>query len=85
MSIRAHFRKSVFYLTIALAFTWLPFTEAYGCPMCKYGLISVLNPDYVSRLAKGYYWSILLLLGAPNTLLTVMISLIVKSKQKNLY
>ena len=80
MSIRTHFRKSVFYLTIALAFTWLP---AYGCPMCKYGLISVLNPDYVSGLAKGYYWSIVLMLGVPITLLTVMIRLIAKSKQKN--
>ena len=85
MSTRTHFRKLVSYLAIVITFAWLPFTEAYGCPMCKYGLISVLNPDYVSRLAKGYYWSILLLLGAPITLLTVMISLIVKSKQKNLY
>ena len=85
MSTRTCFHKLVYYLVMAMTFTWIPFTDAYGCPMCKYGLISVLNPDYVSGLAKGYYWSIILMLGVPITLLTVMISLIVKSKKKNLY
>ncbi|MBI4431118.1 MAG: hypothetical protein HY587_05350 [Candidatus Omnitrophica bacterium] len=58
-------------------------SDAIACPMCKYGLVSVLNPDYVSRLAKGYYWSILLLLTVPILLVTGMIFLVAGSARRN--
>lgn len=77
------FRKAIFYFLAITIFVLLAFSEAFACPMCKYGLVSVLNPDYVSRLAKGYYWSILLLLGVPITLIAGVATLIVKSKRNH--
>lgn len=78
---RISFQKSIFFFLAIALFALLAFSKAYACPMCKYGLVSVLNPDYVSRLAKGYYWSILLLLGVPVALISGMALLIAKSKR----
>ncbi len=56
-------------------------SHAYACPMCKYGLVSVLNPNNVSRLSQGYFWSIILMLSVPAILITSMGILISRSRR----
>jgi|GEM_PF-3485638 len=72
--------RTILWLTGVLASLWAA-SNVYACPMCKYGLVSVLNPGYVSRLSQGYYWSILLLLGVPPILITSMSILVIRSRR----
>lgn len=52
---------------------------AYACPMCKMGLMSAINPRYITKLAEGYFWSIILMLSVPFLLVATMILLVRRS------
>ena len=53
-----------------------------ACPVCNAGLISSFNPQYLSRLAEGYYWSILLLLTVPFTLVGTVALLLARNHRR---
>jgi hypothetical protein len=53
-------------LLLAAAATVLPLAEALGCPNCK-DAVDTSDPDGLN-LARGYFYSILLMLAMPFTL-----------------
>jgi len=50
--------------------------------MCKAGLISFVNPEYLTKLAEGYFWSIAIMMGIPFVLVGVIVGLVVKANRK---
>lgn len=53
-------------LPVCVALAVLAAAEALGCPTCKDSLAE--GDDTASNLARGYFYSILLMLGMPFTL-----------------
>ena len=53
-------------ITVAVLLVCLSVAEAVGCPNCKDGFASS-DPDAVN-IARGYFYSILLMLAMPFTL-----------------
>lgn len=51
----------------------------WACPMCKAGLMSAINPRYLTRLAEGYFWSIVLMLSIPFLMVGTVAFFIAKS------
>jgi hypothetical protein len=48
-------------------------SSVWACPLCKEAVAAV------GGLAKGFYWSILLMLGVPVVLVTVLSGFLIKS------
>jgi hypothetical protein len=55
------------HLIIVAGVTLLLATPAWACPNCKEAVSA--QPADVANMARGYNWSILLMLGVPATLL----------------
>ena len=53
-------------MPLVLAIVVLSAAEAVGCPTCKDALAE--GDDVAANLARGYFYSILLMLGMPVTL-----------------
>lgn len=51
---------------VAFLLLGLAATDAFGCPTCKDGLIA--SDDASANIARGYFYSILLMLAMPFTL-----------------
>lgn len=54
------------FITVGLLVVFLTAADAFGCPNCKDGFSSS-DPDSVN-VARGYFYSILLMLAMPFTL-----------------
>ncbi|QEH34061.1 hypothetical protein OJF2_25950 [Aquisphaera giovannonii] len=50
-------------LVLCAALTFVPAGPAWACPNCKEAISA--QPEEVARMASGYNWSILLMLGMP--------------------
>lgn len=55
------------HLRLALALIVLLVSPALACPNCKEAVSA--QPDDVANMARGFNWSIMLMLGVPATLL----------------
>jgi hypothetical protein len=55
------------HLQLALVLTLLLVSPALGCPNCKEAVSA--QPEDVANMARGFNWSIMLMLGVPATLL----------------
>ena len=58
--------KSRFVLAVALLFALVAIGDVFGCPNCK-DAVDTSDPDGLN-LARGYFYSILLMLAMPFTL-----------------
>ena len=54
-------------LQLALALCLMLGSPALACPNCKEAVSS--QPDDVANMARGFNWSIMLMLGVPATIL----------------
>ena len=71
-------------LLLTLSLTGFIQKSAVACEMCKAGIVSGINLEYVLKLSEGYYWSILLMLTVPFILIITVIFLLMKAgRQKN--
>ena len=59
-------RPAAVATVVAFLLLGLAATEAFGCPTCKDGLIA--SDDASANIARGYFYSILLMLAMPFTL-----------------
>jgi hypothetical protein len=61
-------RRRIFLLPLlAAALSFAMASSAWACPNCKEAVAA--QPSEVAAMARGYNWSILLMLGMPFTLL----------------
>jgi hypothetical protein len=71
-------RGSTFWLCLVLTL-WIS-SEALGCPNCKEAVAS--QDGDAMRLANGYSWSILLMIGMPFTLLGTGMLMVVRAVKR---
>ena len=74
--------KKIAWTAFALLFVLLAASIAAACPACKEILSSQEDPAAASRIAKGFSWSLGLLLSTPYLLFAGITFLIVRSTRR---
>jgi hypothetical protein len=59
--------RHLFWLTLALTLAVVPSSRALACPNCKEAVAA--QPEEAAAMARGYNWSVLLMLVMPASLI----------------
>ncbi len=70
-------------ITHLLLFILIGSAVAWACPSCKEALFDPSQAEQVTRAAKGYAWSIGLLIGTPMLLVGILAAVITRQIHRN--